>query len=137
MSLEDLKTIVKETPLSRVVGQYLPLKKNGHYYTGLCPFHSDSNPSLIVNDQRKMFMCFACDTGGDVITFVQKFKNIDFLDSLREISKILGLDFDSFNVGRLYFFKYVWGIHSSGQFKLRDFSTHLLIKACSIPFATE
>ena len=78
MSLEDLKTIVKETPLSRVVGQYLPLKKNGHYYTGLCPFHSDSNPSLIVNDQRKMFMCFACDTGGDVITFVQKFKNIDF-----------------------------------------------------------
>ena len=100
MSLEDLKTMVKEAPLSRVVGQYLPLKKNGHYYTGLCPFHSDSNPSLIVNDQRKMFMCFACDTGGDVITFVQKFKNIDFLDSLREISKILGLDFDSFNVGK-------------------------------------
>ena len=100
MSLEDLKTIVKEAPLSRVVGQYLPLKKNGHYYTALCPFHSDSNPSLIVNDQRKMFMCFACDTGGDVITFVQKFKNIDFLDSLREISKILGLDFDSFNVGK-------------------------------------
>ena len=100
MSLEDLKTIVKEAPLSRVVGQYLPLKKNGHYYTGLCPFHSDSNPSLIVNDQRKMFMCFACDTGGDVITFVQKFKNMDFLDSLREISKILGLDFNSFNGGK-------------------------------------
>ena len=100
MSLEDLKTIVKEAPLSRVVGQYLPLKKNGHYYTALCPFHSDSNPSLIVNDQRKMFMCFACDTGGDVITFVQKYKNIDFLDSLREISKILGLDFNSFNLGK-------------------------------------
>ena len=45
-------------------------------------------------------MCFACDTGGDVITFVQKYKNIDFLDSLREISKILGLDFNSFNRGK-------------------------------------
>jgi DNA primase len=96
MSLEDLKTLIKETPISSIVGQFIPLKQNGHYHSGLCPFHPDKNPSLTVNDEKQMFMCFACDTGGDVITFVQKLKQIDFIESLREISSLLNLDFNNF-----------------------------------------
>ena len=102
MSLEDLKVIIKETPISSIIGHYLPTKKNGNYHTSLCPFHQDKNPSLTINDEKQMFMCFACDTGGDAITFVQKYKQLDFIESLKEISLLLNLDFNTFHKDKKY-----------------------------------
>jgi DNA primase len=96
MALSDLKDIIKETPLSQIIGGYIPLKIKGNVIEGICPFHPDHHPSLKVNDQKKLFMCFACQTGGDAITFVQKFRGIGFIDALKEIAGLLSLDFKSF-----------------------------------------
>ena len=96
MALSDLKDIIKETPLSQIIGSFIPLKIKGNVIEGLCPFHPDKHPSLKVNDQKKLFMCFACQTGGDAITFVQKFRGIGFIDALKEIASILSLDFSAF-----------------------------------------
>ena len=96
MALSDLVDIIKETPISQIIGSYIPLKIKGNLIEGLCPFHPDKHPSLKVNDQKKLFMCFACQTGGDAITFVQKFRGVGFVDSLKEISSVLSLDFSAF-----------------------------------------
>lgn len=96
MALSDLKDIIKETPLSQIIGSYIPLKIKGNVIEGICPFHPDHHPSLKVNDQKKLFMCFACQTGGDAITFVQKFRGVGFIDALKEISSVLSLDFSTF-----------------------------------------
>ena len=90
MSLEQLKNEIKQLPISQVIGNYLALSKRGNQTLAVCPFHDDSKPSLNVNDQRGMFMCFACNTGGDHITFVEKYRNLNFMDTLEEISKIIG-----------------------------------------------
>ena len=74
----DLKNKIKETPISSIVGSYISLNKRGRRSMGLCPFHDDSRPSLSVDDNKNMFMCFVCQTGGDAITFVEKYKNLDF-----------------------------------------------------------
>lgn len=97
MSLGDLKDKIKEIPISSIVSQYISLNKRGPIHLGLCPFHDDRNPSLTVNDSKNMFMCFSCQTGGDAISFVQKYRNLEFKDTLKEIADKNGLNYDTYN----------------------------------------
>lgn len=97
MSLDELKIKIKEEiPISSVIGNYLSIKKSGSSLISLCPFHSDSKPSMHVNDNKKIFKCFACDAAGDAIGFVMKYRNLDFVDALKEICQKQGINFDSY-----------------------------------------
>ena len=97
MSLDELKVKIKEEiPISSVIGNYLSIKKSGSSLLSLCPFHSDSKPSMHINDNKKMFKCFACDAAGDAIGFVMKYRNLDFVEALKEICQKQGINFDSY-----------------------------------------
>lgn len=97
MSLDELKVKIKEEiPISSVIGSYISMKKSGSAYLSLCPFHSDSKPSMHINDNKKMFKCFACDAAGDSIGFVMKYRNLDFVEALKEICQKQGINFDSY-----------------------------------------
>jgi DNA primase len=90
----ELKDRIKESPISLVIGNYMPLKRSGSSLVGLCPFHPDSKPSMNVTDSKGMFKCFACGAGGDHIRFVMDYKKIEFVEALKECAQILGLPFD-------------------------------------------
>ncbi len=97
MSLEDLKNRIKsDLPISTIIGQYLALHRQGSSLVALCPFHDDTKPSMNVNDNKGMFKCFACNTGGDAITFVQKHRNLNFQEALQEICQKNGINFDTY-----------------------------------------
>ena len=97
MSLESLKLKIKnELPISQIIGNYLAIKKQGISLLALCPFHSDTKPSMQINDSKQMFKCFACDTSGDAIAFVMKYRNLNFKEALEEISEKNGIDFKDF-----------------------------------------
>lgn len=96
MSLELLKDRIRETPVSLIIGQLIPLSKRGSNLEAICPFHGDTKPSLKVNDAKGMYKCFACGAGGDAIKFVQDFKHLDFLDAMKDIANMLGLPFEEF-----------------------------------------
>ncbi len=96
MALDQLKDRIRETPISTIIGHYIPLNKKGSALVGLCPFHPDSKPSMNVNDARGMFKCFACGAGGDAITFVKDFTKVDFVEALRDIAGKIGLPFEEF-----------------------------------------
>lgn len=98
--LLDLKEKIKDTPISSIIGHYISLTRKGSYCLALCPFHNDTNPSLTVNDSKGMFICFACQTGGDAITFVEKYKRLDFKETLKEIAKLLGLPYEEYGRSR-------------------------------------
>ena len=68
-----------------VVSQYVPLRRTGKEYTGLCPFHSENTPSFTVNEDKGVFHCFGCGEGGDVIRFVEKIKNVDFKEAIAHL----------------------------------------------------
>jgi DNA primase len=91
---EQLKDRIKESPVSLVLSHYISLNKRGTNLEAICPFHSDTKPSLKVNDAKGMYKCFACGAGGDAITFVMAYKKLEFVDALKEISGILGLPFE-------------------------------------------
>ena len=85
------KEIVSKTDIVSIIGSYVTLEKKGANYIGLCPFHDDKNPSMSVSPTKRVFKCFSCNTGGDVVTFVSKYKKISIRDAMREIGADLGI----------------------------------------------
>jgi len=75
-----------------VVSAYVPLKKKGGSYWGLCPFHHEKTPSFSVNEERKSFHCFGCGKGGGAIRFVMEMENLPFPDAVRKLAGEIGLE---------------------------------------------
>ncbi len=94
MNINEAKDFIKNSPISSVIGRYIPLNKRGQNYEGLCPFHQDSNPSMKVNDNKGLFKCFVCGVAGDHISFVERFKNIDFVLAVEDIAGHFGLSIE-------------------------------------------
>lgn len=88
---EFIEKVKVQADIVQVVSQYVPLKKSGPRYLGLCPFHNDRSPSMNVNPRIGIFKCFACGSGGDVIRFVQDYEKIGFLDALKIVANKAGL----------------------------------------------
>jgi DNA primase len=92
----ELKDLILARPISSIIGHYIPLSLKGQNYWGVCPFHSDTKPSMSVNDKKGMFKCFACEAAGNSFTFVEKFKKISFKEALKEIAQISGLNYQDY-----------------------------------------
>ena len=86
------KQIIDQTNIVEVVGEVVKLTKKGSSYFGLCPFHNDNNPSMSVNNEKKMFNCFSCNTKGNVIYFFSRFNNITEDQATISLAKRLGIE---------------------------------------------
>jgi DNA primase len=86
--LDDLRA---QADIVQVIQDYVPLKKAGASYKGLCPFHAEKTPSFHVNRERGFFHCFGCGTGGDVFKFLELHERIGFQDAVRRLAQRFGL----------------------------------------------
>lgn len=74
-----------------VISSYLPLRKSGANYIALCPFHTEKTPSFSVSRAKQIFHCFGCGEGGNVISFVMKYENLPFADTLKTLADRAGI----------------------------------------------
>lgn len=86
--VEDIKA---RNDIADVIGAYVTLKRAGSNMTGLCPFHNEKTPSFVVFGNRQCFYCFGCAAAGDVITFVRRMENLEYVDALRFLAKRSGI----------------------------------------------
>ena len=86
--VDDLKS---QADIVQVVQDYVPLRKAGASYKGLCPFHTEKTPSFHVNRDKGFFHCFGCGTGGDVVKFVELQEKLSFPDAVRQLAQRFGL----------------------------------------------
>ena len=70
-----------------VIGREVPLKQSGSNFKGLCPFHNEKTPSFMVNEQKQIFNCFGCGEKGDVIRFIQRFNNMEFMEACEKLAE--------------------------------------------------
>ncbi len=74
-----------------VIQEYVPLKKAGATYKGLCPFHGERTPSFTVNRDKGFFHCFGCGQGGDVFKFVELQEGVGFQDAVKRVAARFGI----------------------------------------------
>jgi len=87
-SVEEVKAAAD---MLAVVSPRTQLRKQGGRYTGRCPFHEERTPSFSVNAHDKLYYCFGCGKGGDLISFVRETENLDFAGAVEWLA-------DRFNV---------------------------------------
>lgn len=75
-----------------VVSQYVSLKKAGRNHIGLCPFHSEKTPSFTVNEDKEIFHCFGCGSGGNVFSFLMKVEGRSFPEVVRDLAAKSGIE---------------------------------------------
>ena len=71
----------------QVVSAYVPLKKNGSRYWGLCPFHHEKTPSFSVNGEQNLYYCFGCKAGGNVVQFVEEMEHLTSREAVEFLAK--------------------------------------------------
>jgi DNA primase len=83
----DLDSIKQQNPIADIVAKHgVALRETGSHLVGLCPFHKDKHPSLVVYPETRSFYCFGCNANGDVIDFVRRANNLSFRDALDLLS---------------------------------------------------
>ena len=75
-----------------LIGERIPLKKAGRNFKGLCPFHGEKTPSFNVSDDKQIYHCFGCGEGGDIFSFVMKFDGVDFLEAVKYLAGLAGVE---------------------------------------------
>lgn len=75
-----------------LIGDYVPLKKAGSNYKGLCPFHGEKTPSFSVSPERQTFHCFGCGKGGDVFSFLMELEGLTFPEALEQLADRAGVE---------------------------------------------
>jgi len=83
--------VKQKIDIVEVIGKDVTLVKAGRTFKGLCPFHSEKNPSFYVYPEQQSWHCFGCNNGGDVFSFIMKKQNIDFGEALRQLAQKAGV----------------------------------------------
>ncbi len=92
---EQIDEIRSKVDIVDFINTYVPLKKAGKNYKGLCPFHDEKTPSFVVSPDKQIYHCFGCGAGGNVFTFVKEYKNVSFLEAVKEVAEFIGIELET------------------------------------------
>ena len=107
-SLSEMISLISDFFLERLknscliedfVASYVELKptSNGRL-AGLCPFHIEKSPSMMIYLATQSFYCFGCGSGGDVVSFAMKIENLEYIDALKFLSRRAGIPFPEMGI---------------------------------------
>ena len=77
--------------IDQVISSYVNLKRRGKTLVGLCPFHNEKTPSFTVYPDTRSFYCFGCGAGGDVISFIRRIDNLDYIEAVKAVAQMAGM----------------------------------------------
>ena len=86
--IQDLQ---EKVDIDQVISSHVNLKRRGKTLVGLCPFHNEKTPSFTVYPDTRSFYCFGCGAGGDVISFVRRIENLDYIEAVKAVAQIAGM----------------------------------------------
>ena len=89
---EIIEEVRSRNDIVDLISTYVPLKKKGSSYFGLCPFHNEKSPSFSVSRDKQMYYCFGCGAGGNVFTFLMEYENFSFPEALKYLAERAGME---------------------------------------------
>jgi DNA primase len=94
---EIIQKVKESNDIVDIISESVKLKRAGRYYTGLCPFHHEKTPSFTVTQDKQIYKCFGCGESGNVITFVMKNKNLDFVEAVKLLAERANISIETAN----------------------------------------
>src|SRR5438309_1247745 len=91
ISQDKIIEIRDRASIVEVISDYVTLKKTGRNHMGLCPFHSEKTPSFTVNEEKGIFHCFGCQTGGSIFQFLMQYDHLTFPEAVERVAKRYGI----------------------------------------------
>ncbi len=91
---EKVREVAERLSIVEVVSDYVPLRRAGGNYLGLCPFHAEKTPSFNVNPAREIFHCFGCGAGGNAFSFVMKIEGVSFPEAVKLLARKAGVEIE-------------------------------------------
>jgi DNA primase len=85
------QTVKQQTDITRILGEYVKLRKSGANWSALCPFHKEKSGSFYVYPATASYYCFGCKEHGDVFTFVMKMESVTFPEAVRSVATKMGI----------------------------------------------
>lgn len=95
ISQKTIDEIKNAADILDVVGEFVAIQPAGKNHKGLCPFHNEKTPSFFVSKERNWFHCFGCGEKGDSITFIMKYKNMSYVESLKYLAEKYNIRIES------------------------------------------
>lgn len=86
-----LYQLKQANPIDTVMAQYVSTQRSGKMYKCNCPFHAEKTPSCFIYPDTQSFYCFGCGAGGDVITFIKRIENLEYIDAVKLLAERAGL----------------------------------------------
>jgi len=91
LSDEFLNEVISKNDIVTVMSKYVSVTRRGANYWACCPFHMEKTPSLSIKEDGQFFKCFGCGESGNVIGFIMKYENVDFLQAVEILCKNAGM----------------------------------------------
>lgn len=89
---EFLSELRLRCDIEQIISSYVPLRRRGKNLVGLCPFHNEKTPSFTVYPETESFYCFGCGAGGEVISFIRRIENLDYVEAVRFLCERAGMN---------------------------------------------
>ena len=87
----SIDEVLNRSDIVDIASGYVTLKRNGSDFVGLCPFHREKTPSFHISSDKQLFYCFGCGSGGNIIDFIMKIENLDFVDTIKFLAERAGI----------------------------------------------
>jgi DNA primase len=94
ISNESVERVKQAADIVEVISAHTDLRRQGARYTGLCPFHDERTPSFSVEPTEKLYHCFGCGVGGDVIKFVEEKDGLNFAEAVELLADRYGVELE-------------------------------------------
>ena len=86
-----IQELQERVDIEEVISSHITLRRRGKTLVGLCPFHNEKTPSFTVYPDTNSFYCFGCGAGGDVISFIRRIDNLDYVEAVKTVAQMAGM----------------------------------------------
>jgi len=94
---EFISQVQSSVDIVEYISEFVPLKKRGKNYLGLCPFHSEKTPSFSVSAEKQLYYCFGCGRGGSIVKFVEEYEKLSFPETVQKLAERGGIPIPKFS----------------------------------------
>jgi DNA primase catalytic core len=85
--MNEIREKILNLDIVEIISRYTQLKKSGSNYRGLCKFHNEKTPSLMVSAEKGIWKCFGCGKGGNLIDFVMETEGESYQEAVARIAR--------------------------------------------------